>query len=423
MTHTPDRPDPAAPDVVEIRQGRRPPPKTEIYDWVPLAVRPSTGKPIRGEAVKLYDLIKMHVNRKRGDDQVFASTLALAKLMGYSRGDKISGYLAELAEIEAIDIIRGGVYRWGRMYRCNVYVVHSLPPAGYTGITSLGMWYRANKRELATIREAEKDTRDMRRAAKKAGTGTDVSPPNGGDSPAKLSPPNEGDMSPRNGGDVSPPNGGDRSPPFEGGNLVVAFEPAAYEPPPPTGSSTAAGPPGRTGPEQREQEQCDSADGETPVPPRLPAHIRLSAAEVALCTELAAGRPDWSPVTIGEVLADPRIRSRSNRDLVAAAFRKGVAAGEKTSSPRRLLHDACPHWAQAARELYGDLGAPPDLSGRFRARQSWAPWCGSPLCDQTTRQMLDQDGRPKAGADGWMFCPVCSPYRRDPDPLFTGGQP
>jgi hypothetical protein len=129
----------------------------------------------------------------------------------------------------------------------------------------------------------------------------------------------------------------------------------------------------------------------------------LTAEELALAAELTAAAPRWSPVSIRATLADPAIRERVDRPLVRLAFLL-AAADRQTRTPRRLLHDACPHWARAERELYPDpdAGEPAELP-----LLGPVPWCGDPGCDQTTRTAVDPDtGNPRPGRPR---CPRCHP--------------
>lgn len=140
-------------DEIELRTGRTGPAYTEVHDWVALSgVSPTAGF--------LYNLLRMHVNRRRGDNEVWLSQLTLAVLCSLSRGDKLKPYLDELVGIEAIDITRGG------LHRKNAFTVHSLPPAGYAGPLDIKEWHERNKAKVQEKRAAEKATRDARRAKK-----------------------------------------------------------------------------------------------------------------------------------------------------------------------------------------------------------------------------------------------------------------
>lgn len=164
-------------DDVELRAGRTGPAYTEVHDWVALSgVSPTAGF--------LYNLLRMHVNRKRGDNEVWLSQLTLAVLCSLSRGDKLKPYLDELVAIEAIDITRGG------LHRKNAFTVHALPPIGYVGSLDIKEWHERNKAEVDKKRAAEKATRDARRAKKAVApetgeqpvtpkTGSPVTPPSG----------------------------------------------------------------------------------------------------------------------------------------------------------------------------------------------------------------------------------------------------
>lgn len=331
---------------VELRRGREAPQWTDVHDWVSLSG-------VSPHALALYVLLRMHVNRGRGDDMVKTGTLTLAVLMGLSRGDKITPYLDELEKLGAIDVERGG------LHRKNKYVVHQLPPAGYTGATTIKTWYERHRALIALKKAAEKVTRDARRERKKAGTKTAVTPETG-----------EQPVTPKSGEPVTPETGQAVTP--ETGREPKEVEPDEVEPPTPPGGSSSATP--QTASDQQEkEEETPSADQQ-----QVPAY------DEALAAEAIAARPDWSPTTTREVLADPLIRER-NPDLVRAAVRDAIAT-PKTTTLRRLLHDACPHWARAAHVL-GLLAAKPAATPTGTPHKA-----GRPVDDGRAEQLL-------AGAD------------------------
>lgn len=148
-------------------------------------------------------------------------------------------------------------------------------------------------------------------------------------------------------------------------------------------------------PNPREEEQ--------PAPSGAATPDELTADEVALLEEITAAAPRWSPASIRTVLVAAEIRERADRSLVRLAFLL-AAADLKTRTPRRLLHDLCPFWVEAERELYPRPADPdpglPELVGRV-------PWCGSPGCDPVTRtEVLPETGAPLPGRPR---CPDCHP--------------
>lgn len=142
-------------DEIEFEAGERRVTHTDIKDWVPLA-------DISVEAKTYYGVLRMHVNRKRGDRKVTATTLTLAKLMGRSRGDKTAPWLKELVALGAVQVARRGLT--GRY----VYRVNEDPPPGYTGPVNLEEWYDLHREELDGLRQTAKAKRDDRRAALRA---------------------------------------------------------------------------------------------------------------------------------------------------------------------------------------------------------------------------------------------------------------
>ncbi len=138
---------------LDVVPGREPPKWTSAEDWVALSG-------ISPTAHSLWITLKMHVNRNRDDTLVWPTTVSLALLMNHKRGDKVSGALKELESVGAITIVRKG------MPRRNLYVVHSVPPAGYRGPTDLKQWYAAHRSEIDTIQSVAKGKRDARAAKK-----------------------------------------------------------------------------------------------------------------------------------------------------------------------------------------------------------------------------------------------------------------
>lgn len=170
---------------IELRTGRTGPAYTEVHDWVALSgVSPTAGF--------LYNLLRMHVNRKRADNEVWLSQLTLAVLCSLSRGDKLKPYLDELVAIEAIDITRGG------LHRKNAFTVHSLPPTGYAGPLDIKEWHERNKAKVEERRAVQKATRDARRAQKAV-------TPKSGEHP--VTPKAGSPVAPKSGSPVTPSTG------------------------------------------------------------------------------------------------------------------------------------------------------------------------------------------------------------------------
>lgn len=327
---------------VDLKRGRESPQWTDVHDWVALSgVSPG--------AIALYVVLRMHVNRSRDDDMVKTSMLTLAVLMGMSRGDKIKGYLDELVKLKAVDVERGG------LHRRNAYTVHQLPPPGYTGKITIKAWYDEHRALIALKRADEKTKRDARRA--KAKTKDQVSPvtPDSGEQPDQPVTPDRGEHVTPDGGEPVTPIWG-REP--------KEVEPDEVEPPTPPTSLP---------PNQEEKEEISPS-----------GHQPQASVDETLAGELITARPDWAPRVLREVLADEAVLER-RQDLVAAAFRS-AAADPKTKTPRRLLHDACPHWHRAAHQL----GLLPDPAAAVSAP-------GQPPAIPGPRPVPVDDGRPVAG--------------------------
>lgn len=150
-----DVPDDFMEEGTEVVTGREPPPHTQAPDWIRFS-------PISSSAKELHTVLKAHVNQVRGDTVVWPSTRSLAKILGLSRRDRVSPLLKELVSIEAIEIKRHG------MPARNIYVVHSLPPAGYAGPLSVSEWYVRNREALNAEAAADKSKRDERASRNKA---------------------------------------------------------------------------------------------------------------------------------------------------------------------------------------------------------------------------------------------------------------
>ena len=165
----------------EVVAGREPPPHTQAPDWVSFAdISPLAGK--------LHTLLKAHVNQARGDSMAWPSTRSLAKMLHLCRRDKVAPLLKELVKLGAIEIRRAKT-----IPARNIYVVHSLPPEGYTGPLSVSDWYDRNREALKREAEADQKKREERsKRNKKAATAPAVAlvtPPEGQLGFPDISPP------------------------------------------------------------------------------------------------------------------------------------------------------------------------------------------------------------------------------------------
>lgn len=180
-------------DALALRHGRSGPSWTEVHDWVALSEVSPT-------AAFLYSVLRMHVNRERGDDLVWTSTLALALIMGMRRGDKVKQYMDELVAIDAVSRDRGG------LHRKNAYVVHKLPPDGWKLPTNIKDWHARNKPLLAVLRAEEKAKRDARRGRAKATKGQ-VNPVTPKQGEQAVTPKSGEQVHPKRGEPVTPKSG------------------------------------------------------------------------------------------------------------------------------------------------------------------------------------------------------------------------
>lgn len=94
-----------------------------VGDWVLLA-------PISDRAVRVYALLRAHVNHARKDNEAWPSQEKLAAALGLSKPDDIGKSIKALEEIGAVR----KKFRTGRKGRYTVYVVRLHAPAGYAGM-------------------------------------------------------------------------------------------------------------------------------------------------------------------------------------------------------------------------------------------------------------------------------------------------
>lgn len=269
-------------DAVSVRVGRRAASWTDVHDWV-------TFSSVSPEARALYVVLRAHVNRQRADDLVWTSTLALALILGYSRGDKITKFIKELADLGAIEADRSGLH--GRLE----FVVNQEPTADYAGPRSMAEWHAVNKARLNTLRAEAKAKRDARRAKAKdgsedqeAGSGEQkgssghVTPEQGEQGQGPAVPPDQGvPVTPDQGVPVTPDSG--REP--------EVVEPDVLEPASVPASQV------RRDDVARESDSPSGDDGQITITgevERLPA--RRPAAEVEANSSLMGIARDWLDV-------------------------------------------------------------------------------------------------------------------------------
>lgn len=171
-------------EPIELQRGRRATPWTDTHDWVGLCdfVEPA--------GLALYVKLKMHLNVKKGDTEVYPGRDSLAELMGYGKADTLDRYLDQLADAGAISVERRGG-PGGTPARC-YYTVHDMPAEAYcresgravlldercrlhagreqhcdagpyTGPMTLGAWYKAHDAAIEARRQTAKAKRDRQR--------------------------------------------------------------------------------------------------------------------------------------------------------------------------------------------------------------------------------------------------------------------
>jgi hypothetical protein len=271
-----------------------PAPHTQAPDWVALSG-------VSPEAHSLHTKLAMHMNRDRGDALVWPGADTLAAMMGVSRGDKVTKWLAELVEIDAIEIRRVG------MPRRNLYVVNTVPAAGYAGPTTLKQWYALNRPGLEESKAAAKLKRDARRAAAKPQVNA-VAPESG-----------EHTVTPKSGEQVTPKAGEHVSPdsrehvtPVSGREQDLR-EPDLKEqiPPTPRSSETAA------------PVAVKTATGGTSLSEEE-RKLLNTAVEVALAER--SGAPGWSQA---QIVAAIEVQLAAGAAAADIALAVGQAAADK----------------------------------------------------------------------------------------------
>lgn len=284
---------------VELARGRQAPMHTQVHDWVAL----SGASPA---AVALYLILKMHLNRERGDKVCWPTTLSLALLIHRSRGDKITDELQELVKIKAIEIDS-----WG-MPRRYKYTLNEVPPEDYEGPLTLQDWYLRNKPKINAIRAEEKKKRDARRKSKKEHV-TPVPPDSGEQGEEVPVPPDRGEqVAPEGGEHVTPVSG--REP------RRKRTQKKTTNPHSPLDDSAAAEPDraATAGEEISEEEKTR----------------QLLQAGLAKALEL---RPGWTRWAVRKAMQDALGAGRSPEDVATAIT---VAAKDGTTQvPRRIVNE------------------------------------------------------------------------------------
>jgi hypothetical protein len=123
-----------------LEPGRRAP-FALVPEWVVLA-------PITPPAKALYALLVAHTNSLRGDGIAWPGMDTMAVILGYSRRQSVSRYVRELQRLGALEV---RVTKWAGGRR-NTYVVHELPPDGYSGYASVVAFH---KERIAISRSLE----------------------------------------------------------------------------------------------------------------------------------------------------------------------------------------------------------------------------------------------------------------------------
>lgn len=346
------RPAPGA-DAVGVKSGkRRAASWTQVHDWV-------TFSTVSPEAKALYAVMRAHIYRDSEDDVVWTSTLALALILGYSRGDKIKKFMDELVALKAVTRVRGGIHG------VNVYDVEQEPPVDYRGPRGSKDWHAMNGPKLEELRAAEKTARDARRATKKRSAPAET-PRNSSSAPvhpdrgeqgggAPVTPDRGEHVAPDRGEVVHPDSG--REPPLGLEVVAKGTEDASpssntcadrREPPPASPEQSREGKSSIEGGEDQEiDETAESVKSDDHWP-------TLTAWELDLYRECRKVDPTWDRM-LRKVLGSRRIRAITARDpdLVREAFMAGAC--DPGTVPMRMWHvNGCPHWRDAAARIQAE---------------------------------------------------------------------
>jgi hypothetical protein len=136
---------------------------TEVPVWVLLSGT-------RSHSYKAYAFLAEHINNRRPGERIACpKQAAIARVLGLKNPRQVASYMNELAKIGAVRIEE---YRYqGGMRRGYRYYVRFNPPAGYTGLLTLGQFYDDN----SDVRSAE----SAGRTASSGARGGPKSPPCG----------------------------------------------------------------------------------------------------------------------------------------------------------------------------------------------------------------------------------------------------
>lgn len=350
-------------DEIEFRAGRRATTYTDIKDWVPLSG-------VSKMAVLLYIYLRMHVNRKRGDRRVKATMHTLAKLMGYSRGDKISGFLAELVAVKAVEAKRIGLT--GRY----VFTVHEEPPSDYAGPLGLPDWYEDNRGDLSAERAAAKAVRDARRETRAKKTQVNPVAPDSGQ--LGLGAPVTPDS-----GQLDTPDSGQPVTPDSGREPDV-LEPDGVEPDVKTSLSRAAAKP-------RGAQWLDPAQNQREIPspneqtPNPEDPVKTLVAELVQVSTDAGTRWKYADQNVRTVLLMPDVASRPFALVRAALLELAAQKHGKCWSPKLIEHWDSDRWDGVAARLEGPRPAAANPAPAQRRASENCPW----YCDERGRRIVD----------------------------------
>jgi hypothetical protein len=337
-------------DLDELAAGRGDVDKIEVPEWLILSG-------CSARALQLYQLLRLRLNRRRGDRKVWPGLATLAVMMKLTTSESVSPYIKELKQLGAIDV------EPGRMPRRNIYRIHFAPSADYAGPACLEDWDGDPRNRLAAkkIRDAEKEKRENFRAkaSRTPQAANSLVAPDTGKSPDQARPgktaaPDTGkirDQEPGKNTALDP--GFFRVEPLgvtEGSSVPRRRTPSSGA----TATAVESPPQEANTPEQQDSASSKIEDQEGYAADGYP--LKLSNWETNLVAELDRLRPEWGPRPIRIVVGHPSVRDRSasHPDMVRRAFLLAAADRARprdrykgTWTPNRMLAAGCPFWAQA----------------------------------------------------------------------------
>ncbi|MEV7011938.1 hypothetical protein [Streptosporangium sp. NPDC051022] len=242
----------------------------------------------------------------------------LAELIGVKKDDSVDPYIRELEKVGAIDVIRNRTP--DGMNAMNVYIIHTEPPADFTGPRTIDEYEQMRKMKDVSAAQPVPRSSGVRSNQDKSGNVAQQDSDNPDEKAVRA-------------GRTVPRSSGVRTP-LERGQVPRSSGVIRRS----TSKNTPPSPPSRhTG---------DTSGDVVPLPRE---GEEISEETSTLVAEVRALRPEWAPSAIRRALAHPEVVERDNPALIRAAMLL-VAKDPASTSPGRLSHSG-PWWSRAADSL------------------------------------------------------------------------